>query len=125
SHYMEEIEAICHQVAIIDHGRLLAQGTLEELIDQSHTELAVRVAAPETDLKQRLRGLAEVSPAGTIESRAVIRSQRNDAPAAATRRLARLLEVLAGAGVEILAIDVQKQNLERLFLELTGRRLRD
>jgi ABC-2 type transport system ATP-binding protein len=125
SHYMEEVEAICQQVAIIDHGRLLAQGTLEELIDQSHTELSVRVAASETDLKQRLRGLAEVSPAGRAESRAVIRSQRNDAPAAATRRLARLLEVLAGAGVEVLAIDIQKQNLERLFLELTGRRLRD
>jgi ABC-2 type transport system ATP-binding protein len=125
SHYMEEVEAICQRVAIVDHGKLMAEGTLEELIDPSRTELCVRVAAPEGALKQHLRGLADVIAAGANESQAVIRSESGAAPQAPMRRLARLLEVLAGAGFEVLSIEIRKQNLERLFLELTGRKLRD
>ena len=125
SHYMEEVEAVCQRVAIIDRGRMLAQGTLDELIDESRTELSVRVAATEVALQPRLLGLADVMAAGGSESRAVIRSDRNSSPAAATRRLARVLDVLAGGGFEVLSVDIHKQNLERLFLELTGRKLRD
>ncbi len=125
SHYMEEVEAVCQRVAIIDRGRLMAQGTLDELIDRSHTDLSVRVAASAVDLKQRLHGLADVEAAGSNESRALIRSEQNGSPGAATRRLARLLEALAGTGFEVLSIEIHRQNLERLFLELTGRILRD
>jgi ABC-2 type transport system ATP-binding protein len=125
SHYMEEVEAICQRVAVIDRGRLMAQGTLEELIDPSHTDLSVRVAATANELKQCVRGLAEVEVAGDGESRVIVKGGRNTSPSTATRRLARLLEILAGEGFEVLSIEIHKQNLERLFLELTGRKLRD
>jgi ABC-2 type transport system ATP-binding protein len=39
SHYMEEVEALCRRVAVIDHGKLLAEGTLEELLGSSRQNL--------------------------------------------------------------------------------------
>ena len=125
SHYMEEVETICQRVAIIDHGKLLAQGTLEELIDTSHADLYIRVAASEAELKHRLLGLADVVAINGHESQAVIKRERKAAPGVITGRLAKVVDVLAAQGVEILSIETRQHNLERLFLELTGRKLRD
>ena len=125
SHYMEEVEAICQKVAIIDHGKLLAHGTLDELIDKSRTDLFLRVAARESELKRRLGGLADVFPTGGDESRVVIRHEGQAFPGVVAGRLARVVELLAAADVKILSIETHKPSLERLFLELTGRQLRD
>src|SRR5437899_1029023 len=43
SHYMEEVEAICHRVAIVDKGKLLTCGTLESLLNKSRADLHLRV----------------------------------------------------------------------------------
>jgi ABC-2 type transport system ATP-binding protein len=125
SHYMEEVEAICQQVAIIDNGKILAQGTLGELLDKSQADLYVRVAAPAADVKQRLQGLADVIATNDHESQAVVTRERKAAPGAVTGRLAKVLEALAAAQVDVLSIETREHNLERLFLELTGKRLRD
>jgi ABC-2 type transport system ATP-binding protein len=125
SHYMEEVEAICQRVAIIDHGKLLAVGRLEELIDKSHAELHLRVAAPEHDLTYRLRDLADVVATDGVESEVVVRRERKAGPRAVAGRLPRVVDLLTAAGIEILSIDTRRQNLERLFLGLTGRKLRD
>ena len=125
SHYMEEVEAICQRVAIIDHGKLLAVGTLEELIDQSPAELHLRVAAPERELTHRLRDLADVVATDGVESQLVITRERKAGSRAAAGHLIKVIDVLTAAGIEILSIDTHRQNLERLFLGLTGRKLRD
>jgi ABC-2 type transport system ATP-binding protein len=125
SHYMEEIEAICQRVAVIDHGKILVQGTLEELVDKSHADLYVRVAAPEAELKQRLKGLADVVATNGHESQAVIKRERKAAAGVVTSRLAKVLDALVAARLEVLSVETREHNLERLFLELTGRKLRD
>jgi ABC-2 type transport system ATP-binding protein len=126
SHYMEEVEALCQRVAIIDHGKLLALGTLDELVDTSHADVSLRVAAREADLQHwPLTGLAEVVATNGQESRVVIPRERKAVAGLAARRLAKVLDVLAEAGVEILSIETRQQNLESLFLERTGRKLRD
>lgn len=125
SHYMEEVEAICQRVAVIDYGKILVEGTLEELVDKSHADLYVRVAAPEAELKQRLEGLAEVQAANGQESQAIIARERRAAPGVVTGRLAKVLDALAAARLEVLSVETHENNLERLFLELTGRKLRD
>jgi ABC-2 type transport system ATP-binding protein len=125
SHYMEEVEAICRRVAIIDHGKLLALGTLEELIDQSNGDLSVRIAAPVGDLRVRLSGLADIVASDEDEPRVVIRRERNATTGAVTRRLTSVMEILSARGVDVISIDTHKQNLESLFLEMTGRKLRD
>ena len=125
SHYMEEVEAICQKVAIIDHGKLLAHGTLDELIDKSRTDLFLRVAGSEAQLKHRLGDLAKVFPTDGDESRVVIRHEGQALPGVVVGRLAQVVELLETADFEILSIETHKPSLERLFLELTGRQLRD
>jgi ABC-2 type transport system ATP-binding protein len=125
SHYMEEVEVICQRVAIIDRGKILAQGTLGELLDKSHADHYVRVAASAAEVKQRLQGLADVVATNGHESQAVVARERNAAPGAVTGRLAKVLEALAQARLEVLSVETREHNLERLFLELTGRKLRD
>jgi ABC-2 type transport system ATP-binding protein len=125
SHYMEEVEALCERVAIIDHGKLLALGALDELIDSSDADVSLRVAAPPADLERRLLGLAEVAAANRHESQAVIKRGRKTAAGVVARRLAKILDILADADVEVLSIETRRQNLESLFLERTGRKLRD
>jgi ABC-2 type transport system ATP-binding protein len=125
SHYMEEVETLCERVAIIDHGKLLVCGKLEELLDNTRADLHLRVAAPAADLKHRLLGLADVADAGNDESEVVIRRERKAPPGALNGRVAAVLEILSAAKVDTLSIETREHNLERLFLELTGRKLRD
>ena len=125
SHYMEEIEAICQRVAIIDHGKILVQGTLDELVDKSHADLYVRVAGPEAEVKQQLAGLADVAATNGHETQAIISGEQKAAPGVITGRLAKVLEALARAKLEVLSVETHENNLERLFLDLTGRTLRD
>jgi ABC-2 type transport system ATP-binding protein len=125
SHYMEEVEALCQRVAIIDHGRIIASGTLDELLDKSHADLYLRVTAPESALKHKLAGLADVTPLNGNESEAVIHRERKSSAKSTTVRLAQVLDVLAAAGFDVLSVETREHNLERLFLQLTGRKLRD
>jgi ABC-2 type transport system ATP-binding protein len=125
SHYMEEVEAICQRVAIMDYGKLLAMGTLEELIDKSPVELHLQVAARQADLVYRLGDLAEVVATEGLESQVVIRGERKAGTRSVAARLAKVVDILTAASVDIVSIDTHRQNLERLFLELTGRKLRD
>jgi ABC-2 type transport system ATP-binding protein len=125
SHYMEEVESLCQRLAIIDHGRIIASGTLDELLDKSHADLYLRVAAPESAVKHKLVGLADVTPLNGNESEVVIRRERKSSAPSTTGRMAKVLDVLAAAGVEVLSIETREHNLERLFLQLTGRKLRD
>ena len=70
-------------------------------------------------------GLAEVVAVNDRESTLVIRREAGAAAGAAARRLARVTDLLVAAGIDILSVETRQQNLESLFLEMTGRTLRD
>jgi ABC-2 type transport system ATP-binding protein len=125
SHYMEEVEGICRRVAIIDRGRLLVCGLLDELLDRSHSDVYLRVAAPEATLKQKLGEQADVVAIGGGDAYVVVKRDLHAAAGVVTSRLAAVLAALAEAGLEVLSTETREHNLERLFLELTGRTLRD
>ena len=125
SHYMEEVEAICNRVAIVDHGKLLACGSLDELLSKSRADMLLRVQGTKARLGPRLIGLGDVEPLSDDEVQIVVHRSRHDATFAINDRLTLILEILKQAGSELLAIETTEHNLERLFLELTGRRLRD
>ena len=129
SHYMEEVEALCDRVAIIDKGKLLTSGTLDQLLSDSRADLHLRVRGRRARLSPRLVGLADVEPEtevdGQIEVQLVMHRDRRDSSYAINDRLSLVLEILKQAGAEILSMETKEYNLERLFLELTGRRLRD
>lgn len=124
SHYMEEVESVCQRVAIVDHGKLLKIGTLDELLDSTRSDVLIRVGAPANRLAPHLSGLAEVTSLNG-ESQVVIHRGRTLGAAEVTYRLKQVLEVLQREKAELYSIETQEHNLERLFLELTGQKLRD
>ncbi|MEQ8764420.1 MAG: ABC transporter ATP-binding protein [Planctomycetota bacterium] len=95
THYMEEAQRICDRVAILDHGRLLAQGTLGELVDGHGGRDRLTVVRPGGDVEQ-------------IET---------DEPLTA-------LETMREKG-PLERFQLDRPNLETVFLNLTGRQLRD
>jgi ABC-2 type transport system ATP-binding protein len=125
SHYMEEVEAVCQRVAIIDHGKLLKIGTLDELLDATRSDITIRVGVSPEKLRPHVNGLAELVPLNGGESQVIIRRGRTLGAVDVTRRLEQVLEVLQREKAELYSIETQEHNLERLFLDLTGQKLRD
>jgi ABC-2 type transport system ATP-binding protein len=119
SHYMEEVQALCPRVGIMDRGRLVACDTLPALLQQLPGLVRFRVAELTPALRERLKALADgrlaERPGGAVELEC--------ADVKAT--LLRLVALLNDAQVELLRLETEEPNLERVFLHLTGRALRD
>ncbi len=119
THYMDEAEALCDQLAILDHGKILRSGTPAELIAglgiPSVVELTFDGAAPDpADFTARL-GTA-------VEARGDIWEILTPDPKAL---LPRLLSVIENTHLEYNQVHVRRATLEDVFLQLTGRRLRE
>jgi len=119
THYMEEAEILCDRLAIMDHGRILASGTVSELVDSRFRERSVRFEQVTGLDDERLAGLPGVTQVKQENGEVVLFTR--DVPAtigsvlAATERL----------GAEPRNLAVRRATLEDLFLDLTGRGLRD
>jgi len=122
SHYMEEVEALCDRVAIVDHGRVIADGTLAELSALVGDEDRVRVELAEENREeaaQRVRALPGVSRAELADSTLEVL-----APDAAAV-LGQMMAEITTARAMVRSVEVVEPNLESVFLHLTGRALRD
>ena len=122
THNMEEADALCKRLAIIDHGRVIALGTPQELkasVPGGYL-LRLRFGIQSPDLLQRLQGLA-----GVREVRA---NDSNGADVYADRGgplVAEVANLAANAGVELCDVHISEPSLENLFLHHTGRSLRE
>ncbi len=125
SHYMEEVAAICHRVAILDHGRLLKCGTLPELLSNVQRELRLYVSPPSPTLTERLHGLAQVQQSSNDELIVALTLDGHVEQAPLDEQLRQIMGVLRACGAELRSIESEEHNLERLFLKLTGNHLRD
>lgn len=125
SHYMEEVQAICDRVGIMDHGRMLACGSLQELLGRLGAELRLHVSPAVNGLAERLRGLASVESSTAAGSTLLVTATQHDNGGPLNELLRRILEVLDEGGIQLASIESQPPNLERLFLDLTGHTLRD
>jgi ABC-2 type transport system ATP-binding protein len=118
SHYMEEVQALCTRVGIMDHGRLVACDTLQGLLQQLTGLVRFRVPRPTPALRERLKELPDCTLAERDNS---LELECRDVKGT----LLRLLTLLNEARVELTSLETEEPNLERVFLHLTGRALRD
>jgi ABC-2 type transport system ATP-binding protein len=116
SHYMEEIEAIASRAVIIDGGKVLAAGTLDELLREEAPQVRLAVAGLAGD-----GGLALLSHFGTAQAHGA-EWQVTLGPGQSASRLLRAVEE---AGGRVCHASFGRRNLEQLFMALTRRSLRD
>ena len=113
SHYMDEVEAICRKIAIIDQGKVLADGSLDDILRSSEPLLTLRLdRAMPAPLLERTRALSETA----FTYHLALESERD---------LPRLLDELAAAGCNVRDLSLGQHNLEQVFMRLTKRSLRD
>jgi ABC-2 type transport system ATP-binding protein len=119
THHLEEAEARCSRTVIIDHGRVIASGTLPELVDQTvgrHRLVTLRLNAPlATDQIPRLR--VEIDPADARQVRARMTDVATDLPP--------LLDGIRAAGGTVDDVEVRGPSLQAVFIHHTGRELRE
>lgn len=117
THYMEEAEALCNRVGIIDHGRLLALDTPVHLIDQLEGVSTISTSAPlSLEIAQALPAVVEANKDGEtvyVQTRDVVSTLKG------------LLERSTQQAVPLGNLHIRQPNLEDVFLQLTGRSIRN
>lgn len=111
THYMEEAYKLCEQIAIMDHGKIIAQGSPNQLLAEHFQDVIIELPASDFPITAHTiphRRLEKVTPMIEISTRDV------------NATLAELLQ----AGASLAGLQVRPRSLEDLFLELTGKGLR-
>jgi ABC-2 type transport system ATP-binding protein len=121
THYMEEAQELSDHIAIMDHGRIIASGTNQDLVKivGELDRITVTLNAEPgrvIDAWKSVQGVKQVTAENG--SLAILADDSN-------RVLPRLFETAAAGNVRILTVAIQEPNLESVFLHLTGRALRD
>ena len=119
SHYMEEVQSLCTRVGILDHGELIAYDTVQNLLHRLEGQIVFRMNSVPEMLPARLQEVPGVKMRRFDGDRFELTC--GDVPNA----LLRVAEVFVSLHVEPAHIEAHEPNLERVFLHLTGRALRD
>ena len=111
THYMEEAHELCDEVAIVDRGRVIAQGEPDRLLKEHFN--GVTIELPKEDCRAPASGL----PGKIVERDGVVEIM--------TAEVEKTLTALLSGGTDLGRLQVRPRSLEDLFLELTGRGLRE
>ncbi len=123
THYMEEAEELSHRIAVMDHGRIIALGTLDELrriVGELETvRLTFRRDTPLDGLVQAAAALPQADRVTRGEDQIIVLTPD------AARLLPDLVALIAREHLPLISLDIERPDLEAVFLHLTGRSLRD
>jgi len=120
THQMEDAEKLCHRIAIVDNGKLIALDTLEGLMNLVGESDVVRVEAREitqkaVDSVKSIAGVQKLSVDGGLMTIQLLRGRE---------MLAAIINSLTFSGTKVDSVQIKEPDLETLFLHLTGTRLR-
>lgn len=121
SHYMEEVEYLCTRIGIIDHGKIIALGEKDELKKSLSGRDRIEIIVPKVtaDIVERIKSLGSISKIERDEDKLSILA--GDSAAA----LSEIFNLITKSNKKISSINIEEPNLESVFLNLTGRALRD
>ncbi|MBA2565558.1 MAG: ATP-binding cassette domain-containing protein [Gemmatimonadetes bacterium] len=115
THYIEEAEALCDEVAIIDEGRIVAQGAPQALVEQGGERLLeISLAHPPSVLPQTFPSEFDAELDGDVLR------VRTPQP---RKEIGQVLNALYAAGLEVSQVAIRESSLEEVFVKLTGKRL--
>jgi ABC-2 type transport system ATP-binding protein len=118
THLMEEAERLCDRVAIIEHGRVIANGAPAALIAQHCPERRVVFTADETALAERCAGVSAVRGVTSDGSTHTLRGEGDDF-------VTEVIQFIAHEGIRVRGFRTEVPTLEDVFLKLTGHGIRD
>ncbi|MBC7081929.1 MAG: ABC transporter ATP-binding protein [Firmicutes bacterium] len=119
THYMDEAERLCDNVAVVDHGRVIAFGSPSDLISEHFQEQAIEFSNSIPSVREKFEKLPGVTRTRFSENGATLYTR--DVPAT----MAALMQLATGDGIHIDDVIVRRATLEDVFLKLTGRRIRE
>jgi ABC-2 type transport system ATP-binding protein len=121
SHYMEEVEYLCSRVAIMDHGKVIAAGTIDELQKLAGDADRVDVGASDVtpEIIAELKGIAGVTEVASQNGTVTVMVKDGN------EKVSQILDVIKRGGARVKSVNILEPNLESVFLRLTGRALRD
>ena len=121
THYMEEVERLCERVIVVDHGRILTDARVADLKVQAGGGIQLRVGLAASHISEARQSLADVTGVSAIEPVAEgLHLWLNQVSVAGN-----VLELLEQRGIPVLSLATRQPSLEDVFLQLTGRTLRD
>lgn len=120
SHYMEEVEALCSRVVIMDNGRLVAEGTKEQLSEYVQQEQIAEIFLnnPSFTITEAVKGVFGVKECLISGNRMTVILDKNSS-------ISRVINAVTDKGGSITRINMEEATLEDVFLSLTGKTLRD
>ena len=121
SHYMEEVEAISTNIAIMDKGRVIARGTKEDLkgLIDFQEKASFNIENLEEDLireMKEIKGITSLSYDGSMVEATWNKNQS---------KISEIVKLIVSNGYDLKGLKLEEPNLERVFLTLTGKKLRD
>ena len=122
THYMEEADQLCNRVAIMDHGRILALDTPKELKQSIGADTIVSIRT--NGDAQQFANLLERELEGVTRTKVTAGIVVADVKGA-SRLVPRIIRIAEGSGHEVLDLSINEPTLETVFINLTGKDLRD
>lgn len=124
THFMEEAERLCDHVAILDHGQIVALDTPANLIESLDLEERITFRVTQGQFSEKLLQLPRVLRIETIDDQVVV-SGKSGSSNGHNPLVTDVVNSLTAGGVQFNNLRTEPPNLEDVFLNLTGRELRD
>lgn len=121
SHYMEEVEYLCKRVAIVDHGKLIALGTKEELKEKLKVKDTLTVTYSKADKisLEKVKNIAGTEKVRINKNEIAMLVNQNE------KNIIDIVEDIRNLGIKLTGFKYDEVNLESIFLQITGKSLRE